>query len=93
MRLLRDDPVAPLLGSLAISDSCLISRNPLCFPKRPIVLESSSSLRCMRQCTQNLGGTFARKCTRNARRLACQTPLAAPIGLCLKFVAIGDAED
>jgi hypothetical protein len=75
IRLLRDDPVASLVGSLASSTSCFISRNPLCFPRRSIVFESSSSTSCILHCTQNVGDKFAPKLDTNgrlARELAVQ---------------------
>jgi hypothetical protein len=66
IRLLRDDPVASLVGSLASSASCLISRKPRCFPRRSIVVESSSSTERILHCTQNLGGR-----SRNKSGISC----------------------
>ena len=66
IRLLRDDPVASLVGSLASSASCLISRKPRCFPRRSIVFESSSSTERILHCTQNLGGR-----SRNKSGISC----------------------
>jgi hypothetical protein len=59
IRLLRDDPEASLVESLASSASCLISRKPCRFPRRSIVFESSSSKWRILHCTQNLGDKFA----------------------------------
>lgn len=86
IRLLRDDPVARLFGSIASSASYLIIRKPRCCPRRAIVFESTSPLRCISHCTH----TSAVACTEGRylsrlRQSCASKPAASNFGRIHEF--------
>jgi hypothetical protein len=75
IQLLRDDCVAQLVGSLASSARCTLSRNRLCSLRRLMIAELSSFTHRIPHCTQKLAGKFARKSVGIASNLKTEKSL------------------
>jgi hypothetical protein len=68
IKLLREDSVSRLAGSLASSAQYILSRNPPCFLRRSIVTELGSCTDVILHCTHRPGEKFARKPIRSDLR-------------------------